>query len=104
MFINMFAWSSLNLCLHARIYLSVLPVFPFEFITLLRPHISFCLICLCTPFLSTFCDSNLCLGSFTHVSMSCGSLIIIDHYDKCSFLHEYFMQGLEMFEACRPSD
>jgi len=39
-----------------------------------------------------------------HVSMSCGSLIIIDRYDKCSFLHEYFMQGLEMFEACRTSD
>jgi len=32
------------------------------------------------------------------VSMSCGSLIILDHYDKCSFLHEYFVQGFEMFE------
>jgi hypothetical protein len=39
-----------------------------------------------------------------HVSMSCGSLITIDRYNKCPFLHEYFMQGFEMFEACRPFD
>jgi hypothetical protein len=32
------------------------------------------------------------------VGMSFVSLINLDLYDKCSLLHEYFMQGFEMFE------
>jgi hypothetical protein len=97
----MYALSSFNLYFH--IYLSFLSVFPLRVHYAKRPHVSFCLL------ESTYSIFAHILWQYMswhlmHVSMSFGSLIIIDHYDKCLFLYEYFMQGFEMFEACMPSD